>query len=241
VAAAAAAVVACNDSSRRAPPAPAPPPSFSVGTPVALEVAGDRPLLVSHAPASQRRAVVYLHGKCSSPDKLTEWAPAVAEQGTVVGVPADIDCPEGGQRWTLETGAIQRRIDEALRAVEAARGAPFDPDVVLVGYSQGASRAEALAAAYPERYRRVVLIGGPTQPAPASFSEAQAVITMAGDRDRQDLMQAGAEELKRAGKEARFLTLPGATHGEYGPEGARVMTDALRWVVETGSGKLTAR
>ncbi|HOU94337.1 MAG TPA: hypothetical protein PLU22_24970, partial [Polyangiaceae bacterium] len=38
--------------------------------------------------------------------------------------------------------------------------------------------------------------------------------------------------LGAAGLRARFFLLPGAAHGEYGRDGARVLHEALAWLLE---------
>ena len=55
---------------------------------------------------------------------------------------------------------------------------------------------------------------------------------MAGSRDRQDRMRAGERAFRAAGIPATYRVLPGAGHGEMGPEGERVMGEALAWLQE---------
>ena len=44
-------------------------------------------------------------------------------------------------------------------------------------------------------------------------------------------MREGARSLEGAGLDARFFVLPNATHGTYGPEGVRVMDEAITFAV----------
>ena len=44
--------------------------------------------------------------------------------------------------------------------------------LVLIGESMGAARAEALAARFPERYTRLVLVGSPETPSPDDLRSA---------------------------------------------------------------------
>jgi hypothetical protein len=53
---------------------------------------------------------------------------------------------------------------------------------------------------------------------------------MAGSRDRQDRMRAGARAFLAAGIPATYIVLPGAAHGEMGPEAERAMGEALDWL-----------
>jgi hypothetical protein len=54
---------------------------------------------------------------------------------------------------------------------------------------------------------------------------------MAGGRDARAHIRSGHQKLLRAGLNSRYLELPGARHGQYGPHALRVMSDGLRWVV----------
>ena len=58
------------------------------------------------------------------------------------------------------------------------------------------------------------------------------MVLMAGALDRRRHLQGAAEAISAAGIPATFLVLPGARHGEYGPEGERVLGEALRWAFE---------
>jgi hypothetical protein len=44
-------------------------------------------------------------------------------------------------------------------------------------------------------------------------------------------MIAGTRALEEAGMATRFWELPGATHGQYGPEGERIMREAVAFVI----------
>jgi pimeloyl-ACP methyl ester carboxylesterase len=223
--------------SRRASAADAPAAladgTMPIGTPVSLAVEGDTAVQVAHAPLSTRRVIVYLHGRCTEPAiDVERIALSASQHGTLVAPQADEACPGGhGFRWTTDVQAIQPRIDQALRAVGVARGGALDTaEITLVGYSEGAARAEALAHAFPERYPYVILIGAPTTPAVAHLGGARAVALLAGQKDRQDLMKSGLLALEHAGKPAHFFELPGAEHGEFGPDGERVMGEAFEFV-----------
>lgn len=49
-------------------------------------------------------------------------------------------------------------------------------------------------------------------------------------------MRAGTEVLAAAGKPVRFFLLPAAKHGEFGPEGNRVVGEMLSWLLDTAQG-----
>lgn len=216
-----------------APADPGPPPErFDPSLPVEVPVEGDLVALVAHGATGNRRAIVYLHGVCGDVTKYRAWAGAAVHFGTVIAVRGDDRCKEPGRyRWGSGVERTDRRLMAAVRAVGAARGEPLDEGAVtLVGYSQGSARAEALVRAYPSRYRRAVLIAGPREHAPASFREALGVAIVAGEKDLKKHLVESAESAVEAGVRARYFVLPGARHGEYGPEGERVMAEALAWV-----------
>jgi predicted esterase len=205
-------------------------PAIEEGTPVIVPVAGDAPAHVVHAPGATRGAIVYLHGRCTDPaTDLARLAPVARAHGTIVALQGDEACPGGkGFRWTTDIQAIEPRVERALQAVAAARGGALDTaQITLVGYSEGAARAESLTHAFPVRYPRVALIGAPSAPSAANLGAARGVALLAGQKDRQDLMRTGLLALEHAGKPAKFFELPGAEHGEFGPEGARVVGEAL--------------
>ena len=54
--------------------------------------------------------------------------------------------------------------------------------------------------------------------------------TLAGQNDVQQPMREGAEALSKAGVRARFFLLPKARHGQYGPEGERVLGETFAWL-----------
>lgn len=175
---------------------------------------------------------MYLHGKCvgARPD-LQAVGAAMAAHGHVVAPLGSEACPNGQTMWTTDPIQLDQQVQSAVSTVERASGLSLDPsDQILVGYSQGADRGEALAAQQP-RFKRLVLIGSPAAPAAGSFLHATAVALLAGSLDRQDLMKTGEKNLEAAGKPVEFLLLPGAEHGSFGPEGPRVMNEALSFVL----------
>jgi hypothetical protein len=99
-----------------------------------------------------------------------------------------------------------------------------------MGYSLGVPRALDLVRRSRGRYTRLILIAAPAVPSAQGLSGVRRALMMAGERDRKDLMQRGVRVMKRAGIESEFMTLPGAAHGEMGPEAERVMGEALAWL-----------
>jgi len=125
--------------------------------------------------------------------------------------------------------ALDERITRTFRAL--GHPAPIN-DVLVLGYSQGASRAEALVRRWPKRYTRLVLMGAPSAPSTRGLVDLRAAVTMAGDRDRKDLMRAGSRALNAVGVPTVFRIIPEATHGAMGPTPERTMGDVLTWLYE---------
>lgn len=194
-----------------------------------VEVPGDAGVLVVRGPRTAR-PIVYLHGMCSDPrEDLAAWGGLATRHGPILALLGDVPCPDkpGRTKWSSEPEALDGRV---RAAVHAAFGRPGRDEVVVIGESMGAARAELLATRYPERYARAVLVGSPQAPSPQSFRAARAIATLAGEREDASKMRAGAEALAAAGVRARFFALPGASHGNYGPDGARVMAEAVAFV-----------
>jgi hypothetical protein len=59
---------------------------------------------------------------------------------------------------------------------------------------------------------------------------------LGGERETTGHMRAGTQVLAAAGKPVRFFLLPAAKHGEFGPEGNRVIDELLSWLLLAGSG-----
>lgn len=200
---------------------------------VDLVVPNDRSALLVLGRGS--RPIVYLHGMCSEPRAdLEAWSASVRELGTILALEGDLPCRErGGRTFTHAVPALDARIDAALVAAMERTGAPLERrSLVLVGESLGALRATALAARYPEKYPRLVLVGGPTTPSPRELDGVIAVALLAGEKEPQSKMREGAAVLAAAGTPARFWELEGASHGSYGPNGGATMAEAIAFVAE---------
>jgi predicted esterase len=213
-------------------PTPAAEPRYDPSLPTEVPVEGDLVALAAHGAIGNRRAIVYLHGVCGDIHKYRSWSDAAVRFGTVVAVRGDDRCDEPGRfKWGASVTRTDHRIVAAVRAVGEARGAGLDAEsITLVGYSQGSARAEALVRALPSRYPRAVLVAGPKEHAPASFRGALGIAFVAGEKDAKTHLVESADKAARAGVRARYFELPGARHGEYGPEAVRRMGEALAWV-----------
>lgn len=208
-----------------APPKTPEPPAVRVES---VPVPDDAPVFVLRGGRGKRR-MVFLHGHCSHAlGYLQSFQHAAAKHGTILAVQADKPCGDGPFReWTNTAEALDVRVEAAFRA----SGDEADLEgLAIIGYSSGAVLAEMLAHKYPARYSHVVLLGGPQKPVEWRLRKTRSTVMIAGERDRQDLMQSGARELRASGIPSTFLILPGAKHGQMGPEAERVMTEAFDWL-----------
>lgn len=200
-----------------------------------MPVPGDAALRVVQGSAGTREAIVYLPGLCGDITAIDSWAQAASHHGTLIAVDGDIRC-HGSQRfrWSRNIGRIQQRIDRALEIVKRSRKGQLDMRrLTLIGYSQGATRAQALAARFPQRYPRVLLGSSPTEPSERKLSKARAVAVVCGQLEAKGKLRAGVAALHDAGEPVRFLVLPDVGHGHYGPDADRVMGKALDFLFRT--------
>lgn len=173
--------------------------------------------------------IVFLHGMCGHALGYAQsFQFSAAKHGRIVAPQADVVCGKGPfASWSQNLPALHARIEAAFIALGDE---PPINDISVIGYSQGATRAEALAREYPDRYSRLISIGAPGLAQPRGLSHLKAALMMAGERDRQDLMQASAQRLKAAGIRSDFQQIPQATHGSMGSQPELTMARALEWV-----------
>jgi predicted esterase len=197
----------------------------------ALDAAATPPTYVSRGEPLGPRRIVFLHGMCGHAlgyAQSFQWS--AAKHGMLVAPQGDVPCSPGSPwaKWSMDSAALDARILSAFRALGSAE--PI-ADIAVIGYSQGASRAEALARRWPERYTRLILIAGPAKVSPDGLAVHSALM-MAGTLDRQDLMQASARAFKAAGRRAHYMPLPNAQHGAMGSTPEQSMSAALAWLYE---------
>ena len=209
---------------------PAPPLSPSPDPPAITSLAIDDDLpafVVRPSPNTPPSRTVFLTGSCTTPvTYLERLRHAAAAHGGIVALQGDTPCRDGSRRWSPDTIGTAARIDAALRA------AGFDDlsDITLVGYSQGAERAEWLAHRFPAKYTRFILMAGPILPSHARFSEAHGVVTLAGYGDVRENMANGAKRLRRSAIPAIYMELPGLEHGQLAPGANEVVGLAFDWL-----------
>jgi pimeloyl-ACP methyl ester carboxylesterase len=172
--------------------------------------------------------LVFLHGMCGHALGYAQaFQFSAAKHGTLIAPQGDVSCGGPWSKWSSNLDALDARIEAAFKKL--GQEGPLD-DITVLGYSQGAMRAEALARKWPQRYTRLVLMGGPIVPSPRGLTSLRAVVTMAGSRDRQDLMRRGAAAFAAAGIPATYHVIPEATHGAMGPNPEATMGEAIEWL-----------
>ncbi len=175
---------------------------------------------------------VFLPGVCSNAGAYLQSFPEAARaHGGIVAIDGDTPCPgaPGFHTFSWDPMKQHERIEAALRAAGLER-IP-DEGITIVGYSQGATIAEKLAFAHPERYTRVVLIGAPTDPSVKSLAKARAVVTSACSFDVTFRMKSAAKKLEANGVPSLYVEMPGCTHGNVA-EGERTFDTAFRFLAE---------
>jgi pimeloyl-ACP methyl ester carboxylesterase len=208
------------------PPAP---PHAALGQDV--DIPGDRPAYVLPGNPGDARVIVYLHGMCGDITAADYFREAVRAHGTLIALRGDTPCENGRFKWRDDASKIQSRIVEAFKRVKALGPAALTLDgALLFGYSQGAERAERVAARFPQQYPRVVLGGPPTKASPLKLARAKRVAILGGELETTENMRAGFDALVAAGIASRFFTLDCAYHGYFGSNPESQLAEVLDWV-----------
>ena len=173
---------------------------------------------------------VFLPGLCSNANAYLQAFPEAARrQGGIVAIEGDQPCGtlEGFRSFSWDASKLHARI-EAAAAAAGLEAVPRE-GLTLVGYSQGAALGEQLVQRWPNRYARVILIGAPTEPSAARFSEARAIVTMSCSRDVPGKMKEATNRFVRAGIPSTYLEMPDCTHGNI-TDGDRTFDAAFDWL-----------
>ncbi|MFT3772722.1 MAG: hypothetical protein QM820_45615 [Minicystis sp.] len=196
-----------------------------------VDVPDDEPAFVLMGPHGACPRMVFLHGMCGHGlGYLQSFQQAARDHGGVVVVQGDISCGGAFRKYTPDPAVQDARIERAFAAIEGRDGAcTAGSDLVIAGYSQGAYIAEKMAARFPERYSRLVLMGAPTTPSPAQLQKARGVVNISGELDATYRMKDGTKALLNAGVPSTYLEMPGARHGEM-RDAERIMREAFDWL-----------
>lgn len=194
----------------------------------ALAPDANPPMFVMRGEPRGPERLVFLHGMCGHGlgyAQAFQWN--AAKKGTLIAPQGDVSCGGVFSKWSQDIAALDARILEAFRALgDANDGA----EITIMGMSQGADRAVQLAKRFPRRYTRLVSMAAPSTITAAPLRQLRGAVMMAGERDRRDLMQAGARALSAAGVRATFMLIPQASHGAMGPTPEQTMGAALDWL-----------
>lgn len=219
------------------PELPSLPPGIVPGELTRVRVPNYRAAHVAHAEAHVTKALVYLHGVCGDVTKINDWVAAATTYATVIAVLGDKPCPTSSARfsWSQDIGLIHLLIERALLATQETRNGLLDIEQVLVfGYSQGASRAERLAALHPQQYRWVILGGPPSAPKFERLSEVERLVLLAGSEEPLSYLRDQAEAFTGQGLATTYVEIPGVGHGAFGAGAPAVITGALQWLFNDG-------
>ncbi len=192
-----------------------------------IAVSGDVPAWVAPGYGESTRVIVYLHGLCGDPIRASEWARSAQRFGTLISLRGDTKCKTSfGHFFRSDPTYLDYRIKKAIRSVSSVLERSLDEeDVVLVGYSQGAERAEDLGWLFSGRYSRIALMSGPSAPHADKTAKLDALAIVRGGKEYQKTYREAAIHIDRAGIPTRFFQLPGAVHGEFGRDAPRVMNE----------------
>ncbi|WP_272459697.1 alpha/beta hydrolase [Polyangium jinanense] len=177
--------------------------------------------------------IVFLPGLCSNAGAyLWGFAEAARAHGGAVAIDGDKPC--GGLQDFRSISSDPKHEEPRIQAALAAAGhaTPASADVILVGYSLGATLIENLVKASPDRYPRVVLIGSPRDPRLDWLKGARAVATMSCSFDVPRRMKGAVRMLEGAGIRSSYFEMPGCTHGNLA-EGDRVFSEVLTWITSS--------
>jgi len=193
-----------------------------------LELPPDAPVFVMRGGPRGPGRLVFLHGMCGHGLGYAQaFQFSAARIGTLIAPQGDVSCGGVWAKWSANVDALDARIERAFRALGDT--GPLS-GIWILGMSQGATRAEALARRFPERYTHLVAMDGPTAIRAGNLRKLRAAVLMAGERDRHDLMQQSQRALERGGVPARFLIIPEAGHGAMGPTPEKTMSEALEFL-----------
>jgi predicted esterase len=193
-----------------------------------LEPATSPPVFVMRGAPRGPGRLAFLHGMCGHGLGYAQaFQFSAAKKGTLIAPQGDVSCGGAFSKWSSNVSALDARIVQAFRDLALADDAA---EVTIIGMSQGAARAVALAKRYPLRYTRLISMDAPVSLKPGELPHLRAAVMMAGELDRHDLMQESARALRASGVRATFMLIPQARHGDMGPTPEQTMGLALDWL-----------
>lgn len=214
-----------------APPASAPPARAPLTGPTWVN---EKTLVIPPTDTSGPRPIVMmLHGMCDAPqNECGYFHQGAKEAGYLVCPRANIGCGGGAFQWTADPKVLDPLLASSLAAVAGAVDLDAKGDNVLVGFSQGASRAVDAATRSGVHFSGLVLIAAVFTPDVARLKAAgvRRVWLTAGDFDQsRKSMLTSTRLLAAGGIEARFASLGQVGHTFPSDMPAR-MEEAISWV-----------
>src|SRR2546423_526314 len=139
----------------------------------ALDPNQDPPTFVMRGGPRGPGRMVFLHGMCGHGLGYAQaFQFAAAKKGMLIAPQGDRKCGDGPwAAWSNDLDLLDERIVNAFRATGDTGSID---DIVIMGYSHGALRAESLARKWPQSYTRPVLMGSPRVPSPKGLSSLRA-------------------------------------------------------------------
>lgn len=193
-----------------------------------LDVGTSPPVFVMRGAPRGPARLAFLHGMCGHGLGYAQaFQFSAAKKGTLIAPQGDLSCGGPFSKWSSDVTALDARIVKVFQALVEPDDAA---EVAIIGMSQGADRAVALAKRYPHRYTRLISMDAPAALRPGQLRHLRAAVMMAGALDRRDLMRQSAQALTASGVPATFMIIPQARHGEMGPTAEQTMGAALDWL-----------
>jgi pimeloyl-ACP methyl ester carboxylesterase len=213
-----------HPTSARAPRAAAPAPQQVVVE--TLPVPGDQPIFVLRGGREAGVVGVVLHGWCShGMGFLQAFQWAAADVGRFIALQGDHRCGAGPMRgWSNDVAGLDRRIDGALRSY---LGHEPPSEIVLVGSSQGAERAVALARRYPTKYRSLILSSGPGEVSPAGLQRLRGAYLLVGQYEGHEAARRSRDALRGAGLASELHVIQGGGHADFHGQGDALLNQAF--------------
>lgn len=195
-----------------------------------LEVPEDSAAWLVRASDGKPPRIVFLPGICSNAGAYLMGFPEAARaHGGAVAMDGDRPC--GASKDFHSISSDPNHEEPRIRAVLKAAGwGNEEPkDLLLVGYSLGATLIENLVQKSPERYSRVMLIGSPKNPRLDRLKGAKRVATMSCSLDVPFRMKGAVKTLEAGKITTKYFEMPGCTHGNFA-EPEKILGEALGWL-----------
>ncbi len=191
-----------------------------------LAIDGDMPVFALKGGRRDGIVGVVLHGHCGHGlGFLQAFQFGAAAAGQFISVQGDRRCGTGALRaWSADTALTHQRIETALQRYIGK----MPDEVLLVGSSQGAQVAFALARQFPDTYTRLVLLGTFKENKARGLSHLKSVHFFVGEHENPWPSRLSANNLERAGVNAGVTIIEGAGHSDWHGRGNSLIRELFR-------------